>query len=172
MATEGLGVAIKADLREIERDFRHLGQNILPRIAANALNRTNRGLRTDLTRGISARFQIKPQRRVRSRVRIPRNPKFRATPQRLSAGGVALGQFVPAHWINRGNTRPNVPGAFQIEIDGKRLWVVRKTRARYPLKLALVDIQAAMMQTTDQIIETKGADRWRRAAESQLRRYL
>jgi len=97
MAAAGFSIDVKGDVKRITRDLKRVQRKIVPKAAAKALNRTNRGIKTDATKALSSELNIKPQKRVRRRLLLPRG--LRATPKRLVTGGLRLFRFVPAVWL-------------------------------------------------------------------------
>ena len=69
-------------------------------ITAQTLNRQTRQARTRLTRAVQSRTGIKPQKRIRRRILIPRTG--RATPRKLEAVYLALLEVTPLRWYGKG----------------------------------------------------------------------
>lgn len=170
---------VKQDVRAVVRDLNKVQDDIVPKATATALNRTNRGVRTDVVRALAATMPNATQKRVRRRVLIPKGqPEFIATKRRLRAGGLILFRWFPEiYTIPKGKkAAKNAEGTnkFVQEMPGKghRGLFRRSGSKRYPIKEFMVDLSFRASAETDRVLETKGAARFKKALEGQLKRHL
>ena len=179
-----VAIRVSADVRAVQRDLRHVAVELVPSAAAQALNRTNKGLRTDITRAIASHYGIKPIKRVRRRVVIPRTPQFTASKRNLHAGGLLLFAFLPEYWTaggKRGARAAQGPNKFVATMPNgyTGLWRRKPGRSRYStgnlkIRERLIDITPQARRLCDDVLETRGGVRWvkefDRALGNQLRR--
>lgn len=180
-----VAIRVQADVRAVERDLKLIARDLVPTAAAQGLNRTNKGLRTDIVRAIASHFGIRPLKRVRRRVAIPRKPEFVAGKGRLRAAGLILFAYLPEIYLVGGGVRARRaaqgPNRFVMTTTDKAGTgkphvglFERKGTKRLPVREILRNITPEARQITDKVLETRGADRWRQefhaALANQLRR--
>lgn len=171
-----IGLNVRTDLKAVERDLNRVQKQVVPKLAAQALNRTNRGIRTDIVRALSGGLNIKPAKRVRRRILIPKGRDFVATAQRLRAGGLFLFQYVPEIYTLKGaraKKQAQGPNRFLADMPNGHLGLFRrKSKSRLPISEFLVDLSPRAESIIDQLIQTKGAERWKKEADRLLIRAL
>lgn len=91
--------SIQLDTRQVVRALRRLPER-LNKITAQELNRQRQQSRTLMVRGLVRALNVKPQKRLRRRIVLPRGG--RATPRKLVATGLSLVESMPARWFARG----------------------------------------------------------------------
>lgn len=156
---------IKADVREVERDLVRVERHIATKAAAQALNRTNRSVRARVAKDVAGAFGIKPLKRIRRRIFIPKKPGWTANKNSLSAGGRVLMKYVPEIWtIGRSPAaarRAQGPNRFAQTMDSGHLGLFRrKGGGRLPIAEYLVDVQVRADSIARLVVGTFGADRW------------
>ena len=171
-----LKINVKADIRGFRMDLKRLKRNVVPEAAAVALNRTNRGVRTDGVRAISHQTGIQ-QKRVRRRLFIPK--KFLAHKGNLSTGGLSLFNYVPEIWelpagikVRRARQGPN---KFLAKMPTGHVGFYRRKRnRRLPIGEYLIDIGLRVARIMDEVISRAAVVRWPvefdRAMKRRLRR--
>ena len=89
-------LAVTVNTRQVSKALRKVRRGV-PKWTAQELNRQRRRSRTLLTRAIAKGAGIAPQKRVRRRIRFPRNTQ--ATPTRLVAVGLSVTSVFPARYF-------------------------------------------------------------------------
>lgn len=171
------GIDVRADLREVRRDLRRLRDEDVPRAAATALNRTNRRVRTAVVRKLAGDLGVRPQRRIRRRVLIPRGAGFRATRRHLVAGGLVLLAFVPEIWTipSGARARRAAQGANKFIAtmpSGHTGLFRRRGNRRLPIAEYLLDLSVRARTTVDRVLESDGARFFRAEFERAGRRII
>lgn len=94
-----IGLRLRLDTRPVDAAFRRTRARG-PKITAQELNAQRRQSRTRITRRLATELGVRPQRRIRNRIRLPLTGAAR--PERLRAIGLALVHIMPARWFLRG----------------------------------------------------------------------
>jgi hypothetical protein len=84
-----LQLSVKADIKRVQRQLTRVQRREVPKAATHAINRAIRAANTQAARNISRESGIKPQRKVRERLRI-----IKASWTRLQAAVVARGRAI------------------------------------------------------------------------------
>jgi len=172
-----LDLKIKGDFRAINRDLDRVQRKLVPKATAQALNRTNRGIRTDFVRAAAQEFQISPQKKVRERIAIPRHSRFVASPANLRAGGVILFKYLPLILTLKGKPAQRAaqgPNQFLATMpSGKRsLFRRKRSKGSLPIAEVMIDVEARAVQISRKVLSTSGARRWNTEFERSIKRVL
>ena len=94
-----LKLAVKVEARKAVRATRRILKRI-PVVTAQELNTQRRQSRTRMTRRLSSQVNVRPQKRIRRRILLPRPGN--ATPRRLKSSGITMFSTVPGRYFTRG----------------------------------------------------------------------
>lgn len=171
-----LKLDVRGDFKAVTKDLDRVHRNLVPKAMSQALNRTNKGVVTDVVRALSRDLGIQ-QKKIRRRVKIPKSPAFFSTPARLRAGGVVLLRWVPEIWTIGGGKRAQRaaqgPNRFVATMDSGHVGLFQRTSEKsLHIREFMVDLSARALSTADRVIETTGADRWKKQAELAVARIL
>lgn len=107
----GVRIAVTLNAKKAIRATRKLNRRI-PVVTAQELNTQRRQSRTRMTRRLSKLAGVKPQKRIRRRILMPRSTA--ATPRRLTTLGLTLFEAFPArYWPG------SMPGAARVSIQSE-----------------------------------------------------
>lgn len=172
-------INVAADTRAIERDLVKVHRKLVPKAASQGLNKANKFVRGALIKALATKYQIKPQKRLKRRIFIPKRRGFVARPSDLRAGGLFLMVHLPEIWTlgksKKAQGAALGPNKFVATTKkGHRGLFRRSEGGRLPITEYMLDVSSDAARLADTLIETQGADRWRRefiaALRNQLRR--
>lgn len=115
-----MNFSVKPILTDTLRRTRRL-QRRIPVVTAQELNRQGRRSRTLITRQLSTASGVKPQKRIRRRVLLPR--RGNAKPRRLRKDGLTLFESFPGRYFPKGippGARVRVEPEGQVDRRGRR----------------------------------------------------
>lgn len=160
-------VGVKIDARAAVKSTAQLIKRT-PIVTAQELNRQATRSKTLLVRGMSSVLGVKPQKRLRRRVVIPKGGK--AKPGRLAAVGLALVEVMPARWFAKGsrgrgsgfsldipggasvrNSRPTVGEPFRATMPNGKTLVLRRVN---PAKTRVSDSGPTWLPIQEMMIDT------------------
>jgi len=139
-----------------------------PIVTAQELNRQAKRSKTLLVRGMGSVLGVKPQKRLRRRVVIPKGG--RAKPGRLAAIGLSLVETMPARWFAKGrrgrggglslsipggasvrNNRPTAGQPFRATMPNGKTLVMRRVN---PAKTRVSDSGPTWLPIQEMMIDT------------------
>ena len=115
------------------------------KITAQELNRQRTKSRTLMTRDLSRALGVRPQKRIRKRIILPR--QGRATERKLRADGLSLFEVAPGRWFAKGS-RGRGGGFTMVLAGGSELLNTRSTRGQ-PFRAMMPNGRADIFRRVD-----------------------
>jgi hypothetical protein len=169
-------LSVDVNLSHVNRDIDKVTKRIVPKIMASELNRTNKTIRGRAVKQLAAALGIKPQKRLRRRVFIPKGGPFVARPGKYHAGGLYLAAYIPEIYLHSGaraKRSAQGPNKFLASMDSGHTGLYKRTgRRRLPIREHVINATARAGAVIDNLLESDGADLWVKNVERRLRSAL
>ena len=159
-------VRVRADVRRLGRDLTRVQKRIVPKVAAQALNRTARGVKTESVRAVAQSKAVK-NKLIRGRITIPKKANERKLKTHLRVRGHAIPLIVPgaAAEVKKGARagRRYVEGGFiAAGKKGKQNIFKRLGRESMPIARQTIPVVPEIFTTTKDKVKRVGTERFRR----------